>query len=355
MVCIRYTYPLRADVQEPLCSGNPSRCRHGAKAREGDAWEMLIESQATDGYIDFVQFRALCRDILGLDERESHLRAVFAQLDYERCGDVAIDDVIEFMRSDAGRRIAAAIAADDDGVESVASSGGATQPPGETASCAFAKSEAAGTVERMRSRLKGAAYTLGGQEWQRLLRDHDTEEEGWLDWSPRARMRMRGCARAPEGRLKRPERGSSSWGGPSFQNERVLCVCAHRASRLQSDRRGVSLSSVGLLADAISMVNLVPAHHKAALTHLRPHEARIRTSIGAFVIVHVRPFSESPETESSPGWLSRSRDMSQRTQRRRAIRGWCKEAASRERGSRMPVVLVQTSCRSAALEQTVGS
>jgi len=164
------------------------RMRAAAQARGGDDWEHVIGLQSSDGYIDFPQFRTLCREVLGLDERDSHLRAVFAQLDYERCGDIAIDDVVEFIRSDAGRRIAAAIAADDDGRESTASStpSGAVAPPlvesAPGAPIAMSKDEAAGTVERMRSRLKGAAYTLGGTDWQRLLRDHDTEEEGWFDW-----------------------------------------------------------------------------------------------------------------------------------------------------------------------------
>jgi len=76
------------------------KMKHAASitgAHEG--WQSFFLSCDEDnsGFLDWDEFHHMCRDKLGMTERENHLKLLFEQLDTDDSGELTIGELIEFI------------------------------------------------------------------------------------------------------------------------------------------------------------------------------------------------------------------------------------------------------------------
>jgi len=192
---------LVAFLQDPV-ERMRSRLRVAAQCVGGERWVELIQEYDSDGCgsINFQEFYMLCRSVLRILDSSHLLHQVFRHLDANGSGEISVEELIAFIR----------IGVQDDS-NSISSGGQGVeeeerrQPTRPTSAQPLRSRPMSGRpmsarplpaqieqhreelheglIERMRTRLKGAAYTLAGQDWRRLFHDQDTARPGWLNFS----------------------------------------------------------------------------------------------------------------------------------------------------------------------------
>eukprot|EP00931_Biecheleriopsis_adriatica_P102328 TRINITY_DN77314_c0_g1_i1.p1 TRINITY_DN77314_c0_g1~~TRINITY_DN77314_c0_g1_i1.p1 ORF type:complete len:448 (-),score=115.22 TRINITY_DN77314_c0_g1_i1:77-1420(-) len=98
-------YPLFAagvsklDVDEADIRRIKLRMKHAASAASSEGWRQFFRSCDTDnsGNMDWEEFYDMCKTRLNLPERENHIKIIFEKLDLDDSGELAIDELIEFI------------------------------------------------------------------------------------------------------------------------------------------------------------------------------------------------------------------------------------------------------------------
>mmetsp|Transcript_76975 Transcript_76975/g.249397 ORF Transcript_76975/g.249397 Transcript_76975/m.249397 type:complete len:809 (-) Transcript_76975:45-2471(-) len=167
-----------------------TRLRAAAEERSPGNWAKLFEEQDEDGSgeLDYTEFRAMCRGVLRVLDNDYSLRAVFKHVDSSGDGEITIEELVGFIEQGSHLEQNEQLARQHQREHSQED---AARAPVETQDCG------GGSLERMKSRLKGAAYTLGGEDWPTLFREHHTDRMGQMDW-PEYRMLCQRVLRLPD-------------------------------------------------------------------------------------------------------------------------------------------------------------
>jgi len=153
---------------------------------DGKPWtdHILSADKEGSGQIDFPTFRAMCKKNLKLEESKEQMQALFDMLDRDASKEISLDDLIDFIKQEAEVPENSGPAKQEPSRPSSKSrsAAGKKQTPAAEQPVTPPKKSAA-VVSRVRARLKGAAYALGGKDWQKLFSDQDSDGSGKMDWS----------------------------------------------------------------------------------------------------------------------------------------------------------------------------
>lgn len=116
-----------------------SRMKALAHKEYGASWHKLFKGQDLDGsgFLGWDEFLAMCHKLLGKDTKQSHVRILYRSMDYDRSGDVSMEEMVAFMED---------------------------------------------PVERMRVRLRTAVHQKYADNPRKLFKGADRDASGGLEW-----------------------------------------------------------------------------------------------------------------------------------------------------------------------------
>jgi len=177
---------LVAYVQDPIARMS-ARLKSAAEARAegqgGKTWvdQILEADKDGSGQLDWLEFRTMCRKTLKLLDSNDQLKGVFSALDGDGSGEISVDELIEFVKA---TKPTEALRSDHQRpMTTRAMGGGGSKTPRPGSSPPPKRGGASAEISKVRARLKGAAYTLGGKDWTRLFYEQDADESGQMDWA----------------------------------------------------------------------------------------------------------------------------------------------------------------------------
>jgi Ca2+-binding EF-hand superfamily protein len=194
-------------VNDDMLKKISGRMKAAAYTNGGQDWAKLFKEMDKDhdGEISWTEFYSMCRRVLKLTDPEPELKAIFQFLDSDGSGEISIDELISLVKgADASQAGDATDSMDNKGVtvesedspqtqKSAAAKKSPSKPAAKSKMKAKARAKAKAQEEeeeqaspellkKMCQRLNAAAYTHGGKDFAKLLKEQDKDHDGTISW-----------------------------------------------------------------------------------------------------------------------------------------------------------------------------